>query len=695
MIKGDCFSGKNRYNKGRKGGCDPPLRMKGAIVMTKLYHEKMQVRCVDLGRESSLPMLYEVNTQDKPTPSVLPEGDGLYLQYRFVKSAFPYRAQDNYTRDYVCNELDSIVLENEYLKASFVPSQGGKLWSLFDKVAGMELLFANPVMRPAYLATRNAWCSGGVEWNCGILGHHPFTCEQLFTATLTGPEGEPILRMYEYERIRGVVYQMDFSLPAGSKVLFARMRVVNPSFRDTAMYWWSNIAVPEVEHSRVVVPADDAYTTVNGAVTVVPTPIRDGVDVTYPENNPVSVDYFFRTIKERRKYTCQLSPEGYGLFEASTSLLKGRKIFVWGQGPGGKKWQEYLSGEGNNGRYCEIQCGLAYSQYECLPMPPATAWEWLEIYGAMNADGEKVHGAWVDARAEVEARIDDIVTAEALEKRLEDTREYALRPAEKLLYVGSGWGALENLRREKAGLSQMCSHLDFGPLGEAQESWTNLLNNGTMGEYTGEEAPRSWMRQKEWTALMEEAANTSDKENWYTLLQLGSTWLAEPDLMRAEYYLNRSLSAKRTAWGVYAMAELKRIQGKEEEAVMLAVEAANLMPTDGNLAKMAARMLHKAEAYEKQIAFVDSRSEEIQELPRIRLYHAFALAYSGDVDGAEALIYRDGRWLEVPDIQEGELSLSELWYRIQEVRAEHEGKTLDRDAVSPPYAIDFRMFAKK
>ena len=91
---------------------------------------------------------------------------------------------------------------------------GGKLWSLYDKVAGRELLFANPVARPAYLAVRNAWCSGGVEWNCGICGHTPLTCDTLFTATLTGDQGEPILRMYEYERIRGVVYQMDFSRPA-------------------------------------------------------------------------------------------------------------------------------------------------------------------------------------------------------------------------------------------------------------------------------------------------------------------------------------------------------------------------------------------------------------------------------------------------------------------------------------------------
>ena len=64
----------------------------------------------------------------------------------------------------------------------------------------------------------------------------------------------------------------------------------------------------------------------------------------------------------------------------------------------------------------------------------------------------------------------------------------------------------------------------------------------------------------------------------------------------------------------------------------------------------------------------------------------------GEVDAAEALIYRGGQWLEVPDIQEGEISLSELWLRIQTVRAERRGATFDPEA-APPYELDFRMFA--
>ena len=36
-------------------------------------------------------------------------------------------------------QLDTQILENNYLKAVFIPSHGGKLWSLYDKKEKREL----------------------------------------------------------------------------------------------------------------------------------------------------------------------------------------------------------------------------------------------------------------------------------------------------------------------------------------------------------------------------------------------------------------------------------------------------------------------------------------------------------------------------------------------------------------------------
>ena len=74
-----------------------------------------------------------------------------------------------------------------------------------------------------------------------MIGHSPFTTAPLFTAVLEY-EGTPVLRMYEYERIRRVTYQMDFWLGEEDKFLNARMRIKNDTDEVVPMYWWSNIA---------------------------------------------------------------------------------------------------------------------------------------------------------------------------------------------------------------------------------------------------------------------------------------------------------------------------------------------------------------------------------------------------------------------------------------------------------------------
>lgn len=62
----------------------------------------------------------------------------------------PYKAQDNYDRELHEKEQITVVLENDYIKAIFLPQFGGKLYFLFDKVEQKELLFVNSVVRPCH-----------------------------------------------------------------------------------------------------------------------------------------------------------------------------------------------------------------------------------------------------------------------------------------------------------------------------------------------------------------------------------------------------------------------------------------------------------------------------------------------------------------------------------------------------------------
>ena len=78
----------------------------------------------------------------------------------------------------------------------------------------------------------------------------------------------------------------------------------------------------------------------------------------------------------------------------------------------------------------------------------------------------------------------------------------------------------------------------------------------------------------------------------------------------------------------------------------------------------------------------------------MRLYLAFALAMTGSEEESLAILENGGAYLEIPDIQEGEISLSELWYVIQEKLAARQGRAFDRAAARPPRELDFRMFVE-
>ena len=149
----------------------------------------------------------------------------------------PYMMQDRYSRKRIELNLKSFVLENKYLCARFLPEYGGRLHSLYDKIHGEELLFVNPVIQPANLAIRNAWLSGGIEWNIGNLGHTYTTCDNVFSAILKDSDGNEFLRIYEFERLKGIFWQADFHLPDDSPCLMVHVRMVNPFEKDTTTYW--------------------------------------------------------------------------------------------------------------------------------------------------------------------------------------------------------------------------------------------------------------------------------------------------------------------------------------------------------------------------------------------------------------------------------------------------------------------------
>lgn len=661
--------------------------------MTELRIEKLTLPTADFNGVSSLPAISEnLRLSFIQNGSDLGEDDELFINYGMVDYAFPYKAQDNYTRFLTNQEQSCVVLENEFLKATFFPQFGGKLHSLFDKKEGKNLLFSNSVIRPCHLGVRNAWMSGGVEWNCGYVGHNAFTCDMMHTAVTKLDDGTPVLRFYQFERIRKVVYQMDFFLPENSKLLFARTKIINPSSTVVPMYWWSNIATPDVKGNRVIVPTDNTYTAIDSKPVKIAVPEYNGIDVTYPADNVISIDYFWNIPEDERKFICQVDNNGYGLVQTSTKRLKGRKLFVWGSSKGGDRWKNFLTADDESGSYNEIQAGLAKTQYECLPMPPKTVWEWVEAYGAINTDAKKVHASWSEARHEAACRLNELISEKALEELLRSTKKMAKSPAEKMLFKADGWGALERERRKISSEDALCDYLDFGDLSEEQMPWLSLLHNGTVDAHNPALPPVSYIYGNEWVKLLEKAVALADENNWFAWLQLGLNAFTQKDYERAEKMLERSVEIAISPWALYSLAILNRDRGNHKKEASLMLRAFDLLPDDVSLAKEVLRSLYNNKDFENLSKVYESMPLNIKNEPRCIIYYAFALLNKGDISAAEDILYKDGGII-VPDIRECETITLDLWLAIQKRKAEASGKTFNEKDINPPTFADFRMFS--
>jgi hypothetical protein len=618
------------------------------------------------GPESPLPMFG--NGIDLPVPASAGDG-GSDLAYGRPASLLPYHAQDGYDRVLKYAEHSALVLENEYLTATFLPGLGGRLWSLRDRRSDRELLHTSAAMPVANLALRNAWFAGGVEWNLGTTGHWPLTYSPVHAARVDAPDGTPVLRLWELERLRGLVWRIDCWLPAGSRLLFVRPRLHNPHRATAPVYWWSNIAVPQHDGVRVLVPADEAMEYgYDGTPRHVPFP-RSGAtdpDLSYPAALTGAADHFFDLRRTARPWIAAVDRDGVGLVQTSTRRLWGRKIFRWGRGTGGERWQRWLSVDGG---YLEIQAGLARTQLEHVPLEPGESWSWTEAYGPVELDRGVAHGPWRRAGEAVADALTDLAAEPPLEMADAAAEAWADVPPTVSLAAGSGWGALETL----------VGHLPHSPgtpfdestIGPRQVPWLTLWKTGTLPV---SDPPAATVSGPGWESLL-----GTGLADWHTLLHRGLVRLAAGDRDAARTAWEESVRVSPNAWALRNLGELDRLDGAPALAAERLLAAHRLAPDCQPLTVETLAALVDAGRHADALAVVDRLSGSQRRHGRIRLNECRAAVETGAVDRAGAILEAG---LIVPDLREGEDSLASLWARYQ-----------DRAGTSRPLPAmyDFRM----
>ena len=499
----------------------------------EIYLSTISIEGSILKGENPLP-IFRDREKDKPiqTDGTLNKESMENMGYEIGMRILPYKLQDRYDRERKIVELKTVVIKNDKLKAVFLCEYGGRLYSLTDLETGKEILFKNPVFQLANLSTRNAWFSGGIEWNVSQFGHSLQTCEPLFFAIVHGEED--FLRMYEFERTKRIYYQIDFKLPEGSKNLYAHIKIINDENYRKPMYWWTNIAVREEKNIRIFSSTEDIVyiypdsvgSTGNslkkfGASKLPKTPFVD--DGSYPLNFPYSSEYFFQTKKETLSpWEATLYNDGFIFFEMSTNKLRYRKMFCWGNLEGGRKWESFLSKE-NEGAYVEIQAGITPTQVNGFDIDANSCIEFTQMFSFINLINQNdINELYDKDYSKAREKIQNIIDNNVDKNHLNDlfykySKESNLEINGKILSFGKGWGALEDKRREKYKLKKSPKSLSFPKSSIDRECliWLKLLEYGNLDEMEESYLPDSYMLD-----LKNELENIENK-NAIALIHLG------------------------------------------------------------------------------------------------------------------------------------------------------------------------------
>ncbi|MFD8634411.1 DUF5107 domain-containing protein [Streptomyces sp. NPDC059533] len=651
-------------------------------MATTVRRAVLTLPAAPLGPDDPLPPLRtadEVHAQAEGSRAGMPRDMARQLGYEPLRSLLPVRIRDGYGRDRTETEFESVVIENEHLRVTVLPGLGGRIHSMVHLPTGRELLYRNPVFQPANFALNGAWFSGGIEWNIGATGHTTLSCEPLHAALVPAPDGGVMVRLWEWERLRDLPFQVDLWLPGESEFLYVGVRVRNPHERPAPVYWWSNIAVPEDEGTRVLAPADEAWHFgYERALRRIPVPRWEDADRTYPLRSEYPADFFYEVEEGARPWIASLDADGHGLVQTSTGRLRGRKLFVWGAGAGGRRWQEWLTEPGTGG-YAEIQAGLARTQLEHVRLEGGAEFSWLEAYGPLSAEPAAVHGAdWAAARGVAERALSRALPGERVEAAYKAWRECAdTEPGERLA-AGSGWGALEVMC---GGFKLPGTPFEEAGLGEAQAPWAELWRTGVFPTPRRVAPPGPSLVGTHWRDMLETAPADPLTEyhlgvaQWHAgdVAQAVRSWERGLALAPSRWPLLRCLAAADALTGAtdraadgYAAAFEDLVAESRGGEAWTAAESA--LGREAMAALLAAGRLAGARSV------WDRLRPALRERGRFRLLAARLLAAEGHVAAARR-VFEDG--FAVADLREGEETLSEVWSTIT-------------DCALPP-RYDFRM----
>lgn len=162
----------------------------------------------------------------------------------------------------------TLTMENEYLRLTFLPELGGRLYEVIFKPTGHRETYRNPVLKPSpWGPPEQGWwlAAGGLEW-CLPVEEHGYEWGASWTAQVSRDDVGATVTLRDTSANDRVRAEIAVRLEAGAGCFTIRPRLENPTGAPLAVKYWTNaMLAPGGENApsanlRFVLP--DAVTSV-------------------------------------------------------------------------------------------------------------------------------------------------------------------------------------------------------------------------------------------------------------------------------------------------------------------------------------------------------------------------------------------------------------------------------------------------
>ncbi|MBT2160783.1 DUF5107 domain-containing protein [Zobellia barbeyronii] len=274
----------------------------------------------------------------------------------------PYFKFEGYQHKPKKKEWKVVTLENDYIKVMVLPEIGGKIWGAIEKSTGEEFLYKNEVIKFRNIAMRGPWTSGGLEFNFGIIGHHPSTSTPVDYVTRTNTDGSVSCFVSNVDLPSNTKWTVEIRLEKDKAYFETNASWYNASPLTESYYNWMTGAAEATNDLEFFIPGN-AYVEHNGNAHSWPID-QEGRDLSSYKNNNFGPAKSYHIVGEFNDFFGGYYHDkefGFGQWSLYEEM-PGQKLWLWALSRSGGIWEDLLTD--TDGQYIEYQAGRLFDQYE-------------------------------------------------------------------------------------------------------------------------------------------------------------------------------------------------------------------------------------------------------------------------------------------------------------------------------------------